>query len=157
MQRHRAALGKSGNINILRFNPALHFLGNQRINRSLRSADTRAVWPGSNIGGENVIPGAHHISAIYRDRLLRRMRKQITHSLGQMYFFCNRDKVLAIRPQAMQPDDAMAWRGAGFKRNVWKNAIHGLRCRGFLQWVQVLVQAGFRAMPEKSRGSFSAA
>ena len=110
MQGNRAALGKSHEHDILRFNAARVFVCNQVANNLLRFIQALCIFAVEIAEGIDVVPGAHAVAAVDRHWHHRRMGNDPADAqLGRQRQFRHQGhKVAAVSPQAVQPDDAVA-------------------------------------------------
>jgi hypothetical protein len=69
---------------------------------------------------EDVVPGAHFHAGVDGDRPHRRMRKHEAHGERQIELRHDRLEVVAIRTQAVEPDDGQLRRLAGGDFYRWQ-------------------------------------
>ena len=78
-QHHRAALRKTHQHDARSRQAALALPRDQRLHARHRLAQARLVFALCEVGAEDVVPGAHHIAAVDRDRPCRRVRQHEAH------------------------------------------------------------------------------
>ncbi len=94
----------------------------------LRLANAGLVGKARDVVHRDVVPRAHHVTGIDRDRALARVRKHEAqrHLFGQRHFVHDRQEVPAVGAEAVQPQDRRNRIGAGRKLDV-REAFHGVR------------------------------
>ena len=131
MQHHRTALGKTGQHDLFGFYAALQFALYQRLDRVRGVPYAGFVFKPLGLGAENVVPGRHDITTIQGHRNTRCMREHEADGRagGQIELGHNGGKVVAVRAQAMQPDDGGSGMGAAGGLDAGQGGGHGV-CSG---------------------------
>ena len=108
MQRHRPALGKTGQHDAFSRDAALLFPFQQSVNRGCRGLHTDLILLAWQIEAEDVVPGAHAHAAVQSHRADRRVGKDkaCAQRRRQVQFRHDRFEIMGIGAQAVHPDNA---------------------------------------------------
>ena len=130
VQRHGAALRKTGQHDVAVVNAARHLMRHQRADGPGRVANASGVLTAHQVGAQNVVPGGHDIAAIDGDRHLRRVRKHKAdgRTAAQVQLGHQGGKVVAVGTQTVQPDHCRRGVGGAFYFNAGQQG--GGRRRG---------------------------
>jgi hypothetical protein len=92
----------------------------QRLDRLLRRRDARKIGAARDVRCEHVVPRAHRVAVVDRHRPDRRVREQEPdrQAGGQVELGHDRDEIVAVGTEAVQPDDAGARVGCGLEFDV---------------------------------------
>jgi hypothetical protein len=120
--------------NILRRNTALFFERDQFFDLYLGSADARTIFISPDVGGnfcrgrtgQDVVPGAHHVTAVDGHGAHGGVGEDVAHRNREFQLLGDRHEILAVRTEAVQPDDAVFWLVSRFQGDIGKNRRHFL-------------------------------
>jgi hypothetical protein len=126
VQRHRAALGKTGEHDVFGRYAELVLGFDQCKQDARRIREARFVLAMHEIQPFNVIPGAHDHAGIDGHRAHRRVRKQKAHRpvLRQIELRDNRIEIPAVGAQPVQPDHRMPRIMTGFSFQEFDFRFH---------------------------------
>ncbi len=128
LQRHRATLREAGQDDARGRDAARFFAGDQRLDLQLRCAQAAFVFAPREVGGDDVVPRAHHVAAVDRHRHRVRMREHEADArqAGQVQFAHERHEVVAVGAQAVQPDDGDGRIRGGLDFDIVQQLGHGV-------------------------------
>jgi hypothetical protein len=126
-QRDRAALREARQHDPLRRNPAFAFARDQRLDLRHALAHAGFVFASRQVETGDVVPRAHPHAGIDRHRAHRCVRKYKAQRgpAAPQQLRHQRREVVAVRAQAMQPQDGPGGRGAGLRLDAVEQGVFG--------------------------------
>ena len=128
VQCHRATLAKTGQHDVFVSNAFGGLVFNQGHDLALGFLNASGVLLTHKIRAKNVVPSWHHVTAIDRDRHAGRVREDKANRSAacQINLGHEAGKIVAIGPQAVQPDHGGGGIGRGFEGDGGEKFGYGL-------------------------------